>query len=401
MAKSDVEPKAALGLGSGKLFPPQEVDLEALGEPAQVYSLLKRWDEANRERPGGPISKTAREVMASSLPKLSSAVHGSTRQTGGVDLEAYEKWWSVLSQRMPPNDFGAFVSRLKSHARSRQEEADRNQRFAATSARLREKPAGAELHDAKRPESSARWLRHSKENAAILDQLAEAAAAYFNDRYTANQLTELSQSIEQFRLANLIRPSADSPLEALKLTVGDADFKAFAAYASEKFESLGALMLEFGVNSGDILHRALIIQFGLSAEDAEKARSKIEDIVTSIRSDPNPPLILPDSPPAYSYEPRMDGGIVKYLRDNWEPYIRAGIMNRPDLNRIDPPAYQALRNWLKNPTNVLPEELYLPTISEHTDRMLALRGLGDLSGREAAKLASAAVRRAQKEPAPE
>lgn len=104
-------------------------------------------------------------------------------------------------------------------------------------------------------------------------------------------------------------------------------------------------------------------------------------------------LTLPDAPPRYPYAPRMEGGIVKYLEDNWAPYIKAGLLSRPDLNRIDPKAYQALRNWLALPENQLPEHLQVPTKKEALDREIAGLGGEDRLRRLAAALASRERRR--------
>lgn len=101
---------------------------------------------------------------------------------------------------------------------------------------------------------------------------------------------------------------------------------------------------------------------------------------------PIPSLRLPDAPPKYPYAPRMEGGIVKYLEDNWAAYIEAGLMTRPDLARIDPDAYQALRNWLRQ--NDLPRHIYLPTVSEGIDREIEELGGAQRIRRLAAALAA-------------
>ncbi len=84
------------------------------------------------------------------------------------------------------------------------------------------------------------------------------------------------------------------------------------------------------------------------------------------------PLTLPDAPPKYPYAPRMDGGIVKYLEDNWAPYIAAGVLNQADLRRIDLSGYQALHNWMRQ--NDLPAHLRIPTKSEAIDREIEALG---------------------------
>lgn len=110
-------------------------------------------------------------------------------------------------------------------------------------------------------------------------------------------------------------------------------------------------------------------------------------------------LTLPDAPPKYPYAPRMAGGIVKYLEDNWARYIEAGILTRPDLKRIDPPAYAALWNWLRNPKHQLPDGWTIPTRSEAIDEYVHRAGLLDgQAHREARRLAEAAKRRITRKP---
>ena len=86
---------------------------------------------------------------------------------------------------------------------------------------------------------------------------------------------------------------------------------------------------------------------------------------------------LPDAPPKYAYKPRMEGGIEKYLRDNWTPYIEAGILSRPDLKRIDAPAYIALKNYLGGGRR-LPSDIHVPDKSEALDRQIAATSNADI-----------------------
>lgn len=107
-----------------------------------------------------------------------------------------------------------------------------------------------------------------------------------------------------------------------------------------------------------------------------------------------PALTLPDAPPKYAYKPRMEGGIVKYLEDNWATYIEAGVLTRPDLRRIDPAAYKALENWLSTPGKELPHHLQVPKKTEALDREIALLGGEDRIRRLASALVSRERRRA-------
>lgn len=161
-----------------------------------------------------------------------------------------------------------------------------------------------------------------------------------------------------------------------------------------------------------ILAKFISATYSLDMEDAaaiaHAEKSRIDQIVSDFRagksltletefkpaadSGATAALTLPDAPPKYPYAPRMAGGIVKYLEDNWAPYIEAGLLTRPDLNRIDPDAYQALRNWLRQ--NELPDHLYLPTVSEAIDREIE-----DLGGaRRIKRLAAALAARERKLP---
>ena len=133
------------------------------------------------------------------------------------------------------------------------------------------------------------------------------------------------------------------------LTEADSD-----AALRENFRKVAAL---FGVE--DMLKEADVVSLANLAPTAafDAAGSAL-------------PTSLPDAPPKYAYKPRMEGGIEKYLRDNWADYIKAGLLSRPDLKRIDPIAYKALHNWLGKPSNQLPADLVVPTKSERIDTQL-------------------------------
>lgn len=155
--------------------------------------------------------------------------------------------------------------------------------------------------------------------------------------------------------------------------------------------------------------------YNLSKRDSETVaralKPNIDAAVESVRSGKNPSLepifkavsnlptpqfpalVLPDAPPKYPYAPRMEGGIVKYLEDNWAPYIKAGTLTRPDLRRIDPAAYKALENWLSMSGNTLPDTLQVPTKKDALDREIALLGGEDRIRRLASALASRQRRR--------
>ena len=86
-------------------------------------------------------------------------------------------------------------------------------------------------------------------------------------------------------------------------------------------------------------------------------------------TDRKPKLSLPEAAPKlYAKRPKGQG-IVEFLRDpeGWGPYVKAGVLTRPDLLRLDRQAYRALYN-LKGP---LPADVELLTKSEALDRMVS------------------------------
>jgi hypothetical protein len=105
------------------------------------------------------------------------------------------------------------------------------------------------------------------------------------------------------------------------------------------------------------------------------------------------PLRLPDAVPEESkYKPRQ--GLVAFLEAGWPaPFIKAGLLSRPDLRRLDPGAAMALENWLKNPKHVLPDHLRVPKKAELVDR--ELEAIDPEQVRHAQRIASAARRRRQ------
>ncbi|WP_374654303.1 hypothetical protein [Phenylobacterium sp.] len=159
------------------------------------------------------------------------------------------------------------------------------------------------------------------------------------------------------------------------------------------------------IHDRDKLYLKFMEALGLSERAAFERLDDFKEFVES-RVLPNPtgdfsaassgpPTSLPDAPPKYAYKPRMEGGIEKYLRDNWADYIKAGLLSRPDLKRIDPPAYRSLRNWINKLGNKLPEDLQVPTKSQAIDRQIATSGSLDKAARLAAVLRDRA-RRGQK-----
>lgn len=155
------------------------------------------------------------------------------------------------------------------------------------------------------------------------------------------------------------------------------------------------------------ISKLLATELGLDEDSARKAEDLVREFLKASKGidlDARKPahgaatteqtLTLPDAPPKYPYAPRMAGGIIKYLEDNWAPYIEAGILTRPDLKRIDPEASRALRNWLYTHHGPLPHGWIIPTLAEENDRKIKELGLsGPDAKKEAARLASALYRR--------
>lgn len=127
---------------------------------------------------------------------------------------------------------------------------------------------------------------------------------------------------------------------------------------------------------GDTLPAALAETFGVANEVGRDMAAYLTPLAQQwIAAQAHPAakaLTLPKAPPKYPYKPRMRGGIVKYLQDNWGPYIAAGVLTQANLRSIDPPAYRALHNWLRQ--NDLPEDLRLPTKKEAIDREIEALG---------------------------
>jgi hypothetical protein len=63
--------------------------------------------------------------------------------------------------------------------------------------------------------------------------------------------------------------------------------------------------------------------------------------------------------------------VAVYLERVWKPWIDAGVLTRPDFRRLDPEGEMALRNWLRNPENKLPDDLHIPKKTEVLSREVA------------------------------
>lgn len=62
--------------------------------------------------------------------------------------------------------------------------------------------------------------------------------------------------------------------------------------------------------------------------------------------------------------------IVEFLRRVWkDPWIDAGVLDRPALRRLDGAAERAIQNWLRHDS--LPEDVNVPTKKEQNDKILA------------------------------
>jgi hypothetical protein len=90
---------------------------------------------------------------------------------------------------------------------------------------------------------------------------------------------------------------------------------------------------------------------------------------------------LPEKP-VREFLPRKDK-IIDYIRaaDGLGPWLEAGVLTRPLLNKLSPKAYVALANWLQR--HDMPADLSIPTKSETLTaeaRQLANAG-GDLRER--------------------
>ncbi|WP_338720756.1 hypothetical protein [Devosia sp. XK-2] len=155
-------------------------------------------------------------------------------------------------------------------------------------------------------------------------------------------------------------------------------------------------MLLFLVENGKSFKELIVEHFGCSEKYAEQAEALVVEFMQSnargARQFPEEltPLELLESPPRYNYTPRMDGGIERYLRDNWQTYIQKGLLTRPDLKRIDRSAYYALNNYLKRGRK-LPGDISVPDRSEAIDREIGV--VSEEEAKRLQRLASAARRR--------
>lgn len=68
------------------------------------------------------------------------------------------------------------------------------------------------------------------------------------------------------------------------------------------------------------------------------------------------------------YVPRKSGKASDFLKENWGPYIDAGVMFRPDIKRLDPKLEQALTNEYRGRTEEL--RAILPNRSDAADAKL-------------------------------
>jgi hypothetical protein len=78
---------------------------------------------------------------------------------------------------------------------------------------------------------------------------------------------------------------------------------------------------------------------------------------------------LPERP-LRDFVPRQDN-IIDYIRspEGFGPWLDAGLLTRPLLNKLSPKAYTALANWLQR--HELPEGLHIPTKSELVSERIA------------------------------
>jgi hypothetical protein len=163
------------------------------------------------------------------------------------------------------------------------------------------------------------------------------------------------------------------------------------------------LLIVTGNSIGELIQE----RFGCSLEEGERAESLIREFVKRAHGIELPmattpayvgePSAMPATPPKYEYKPRMPGGIVQYLRDNWAEYIKAGILTRRTLRQIDGKADEAINNYQRG-GRLLPIDVRLMTLKEENDRELADLPAARLEGPSDLARLSSAVRRRQPTP---
>lgn len=106
-----------------------------------------------------------------------------------------------------------------------------------------------------------------------------------------------------------------------------------------------------------------------------------------------PVVALPDQAPELYVGNRggAKGGenIIEFLRRVYGRYVEAEALTRPDLKRLDPKAYKALKNWLVA-NRELPSDLVIPTQAESTE---AVAGVPNPNGERSLRASAALLER--------
>ena len=120
-------------------------------------------------------------------------------------------------------------------------------------------------------------------------------------------------------------------------------------------------------------HRIELLKsmYGFDDEEAQKA----DNYLVRQFSRSSKISKLPERP-VRDINPREN--IIEYLRspDGLGPWLEAGELNRPLVNKLAPKAYISLSNWLRS--NSLPDDIDIPTKKEMIDREINSRSSGDI-----------------------
>lgn len=80
-------------------------------------------------------------------------------------------------------------------------------------------------------------------------------------------------------------------------------------------------------------------------------------------------LVLPTAAPEFYVGLRGPETPPEFVQRVYKPWLGQGL-TRAHLAKLDPKLYTAINNWLSRPGNVWPDDVDLPTKSEHTSRLI-------------------------------
>jgi len=131
-------------------------------------------------------------------------------------------------------------------------------------------------------------------------------------------------------------------------------------------KGLDTLLLDAGVDSREL--RGELLRAFLSLVKRAQSGEDILPIVAAINPSSKTPPLPNKAPMLYAERADKSQNIIEFLREIYGPWVRHGALSRPELNKYDPSAYVALRNWLKK--HELPAGIEIPTKSQALNNLL-------------------------------